>query len=162
MKLLCVIPSYWPAFQFGGPIFSVHELNKRIARNSIDVTVYTTNAGQEASLRANKQVDLDNIKVNYFAYSKLFQFLGSTGWHFSLAMTRAIRQNLKRFDLVYILGAWNYPVAAAAYYCRRARKPYIISPRGQLYPYLIKKKLWKKGIYYNFISNFFKNRGSNY
>jgi glycosyltransferase involved in cell wall biosynthesis len=152
MKLLCVIPSYWPAFQFGGPIFSLHELNKRVAEKGIAVTVYTTNAGQKASLSADSQVDVDNIRVHYFAYSKLFQFLGSTGWHFSLAMARAIRQNLKRFDLLYILGAWNYPVATAAYFCRQARKPYIISPRGQLYPYLIKKKFWKKEIYYNFVT----------
>ena len=152
MELLCVVPSYWPAFQFGGPIFSLHALNKRVAGKGINVTVYTTNAGQEASIVADSQLDLDNVKVRYFAYSRLFQFLGSSGWHFSPAMARAIRSNLKKFDLVYILGVWNYPVAAAAYFSRRARKPYIISPRGHLYPYLINKKFWKKWIYYNLIA----------
>lgn len=41
MKTLCVIPSYFPAFQYGGPIASVHGLNKQLVRKGIDVTVYT-------------------------------------------------------------------------------------------------------------------------
>lgn len=32
MKLLCVTPSYWPAFQYGGPIVSVHGLNKALVK----------------------------------------------------------------------------------------------------------------------------------
>jgi hypothetical protein len=82
MKLLCIFTSYWPAFQFGGPIFSVRELNKRLAGKGIDVTVYTTNAGLETCVGATGGIDIDNVRVNYFVYAKLFHFFGSTGWHF--------------------------------------------------------------------------------
>ncbi len=152
MKVLCVIPSYWPAFQLGGPIFSVHQLNKTLALNGIDVTVYTTNDRLENDPNIGRRADVDKVKINYFSYSRFLHFLGSTGWHFSLEMTRALRDQVKNFDLVYIVAIWNYPTAIAAYYCRKYKKPYIVSPRGLLYPYAVKKKLYKKWLYYNLIS----------
>ena len=81
-----------------------------------------------------------------------FDFLGSTGWQFSLPLTQALKRNLQSFDIVYIVALWNYPVAAAAYYCRKYGKPYVISPRGALYPYTKGKKSWKKWPYYNLIA----------
>jgi len=152
MRLLCISSSYWPAFQFGGPIFSVHELNKTLAGKGTDVTVYTTNAGLEKSSHLAGAVDLDNVKVNYFKYSRLLQFLGSTGWHFSLELSKAISAKVSTFDIVYIVGVWNYPMGIAAYYCRKNKKPYIISPRGLLYPFVTQKKFYKKWLYYNLIT----------
>jgi glycosyltransferase involved in cell wall biosynthesis len=153
MRLLCISPSYWPAFQFGGPIFSMHALNKALTKKGVEVTVYTTNAGLETSVGATGEVDdIDNVRVNYFLYSKLFHFFGSTGWHFSPALSRAISEKINTFDIVYIVAVWNYPVAIAAYYCRQNKKPYIISPRGLLYPYAARKKFYKKWLYYNLIA----------
>ncbi len=152
MKLLCVIPSYWPAFQFGGPIFSVHDLNKALVKKGIDVTVYTTNVGLKGNLHVNQEVDVDGVKVTYFAYTKLFEFMGTTGWQFSWQMTRALKKNLKSFDIVHIHAVWNYPTAVAGHYCRLYKKPYIIATRGTLYPYTLSKKFWKKWFYYHFIA----------
>ena len=152
MRILCVIPSYWPAFQFGGPIFSLHKLNKALVEKGIDISVYTTNAGIEKRVPLNEEVDIDRVKVTYFSYARLFQFLGSTGWHFSKGLARALNKNIRAFDLIYIVAIWNYPVSLAAYYSRRNKKPYIISPRGLLYPYARRKKFWRKWVYYNFIT----------
>jgi hypothetical protein len=98
MKTICVIPSYWPAFQFGGPIYSVHNLNKALVRKGIDVTVYTTNVGLDDkmhdtgymiqvtrfNIQDSKVVDVEGVKVTYFRYNKFFEFLGDTGWQFSV------------------------------------------------------------------------------
>ncbi len=67
-------------------------------------------------------------------------------------MTKALKRNLKAFDVIYIVSVWNYPAAAAAHYCRQHKKPYIISPRGSLYPYTARKKLWKKLPYYHSVA----------
>jgi len=45
MKLLHISPSYYPAFRFGGPIQSVHLLNKALVKKGVKVDVLTTNAG---------------------------------------------------------------------------------------------------------------------
>lgn len=72
MKLLCVVPSYWPAFQFGGPIFSVHGLNKALVKKGIDVTVYNTNVGLNDMVPVNQEIDFDGVKVIYFGFVEFF------------------------------------------------------------------------------------------
>ena len=119
MNILCVIPAYWPAFKFGGPIFSVHGLNKALVKKGANVSVYTSNVGLDDNTPVNEEVDVDGVKVTYFASSKFFDFLGATGWQFSLPLTQALKRNLQSFDIVYIVALWNYPIAAAAYYCRK-------------------------------------------
>ncbi len=152
MKVLCVVPSYWPAFKYGGPTVSVHGLNKALMKKGINVTVYTTNVGLDDKVFVNQEVEVDGVKVTYFEFVKLLEFIGRTGWQFSWQMTKAIKRNLKTFDLVYLPAVWNYPTAATAYYCRQYKKPYIIAPRGTLSPYTIAKNAWKKRPYYFLIA----------
>jgi glycosyltransferase involved in cell wall biosynthesis len=148
MKLLCVVPSYWPAFQYGGPIYALHGLNMALVKKGINVHVYTTNVGLDRKIPVNLEIDVDGVKVTYFGFTKFFEILGGTGWQFSWPMTMALKENVKNFDLIYIVSVWNYPVAAAGYYCRRVKKPYIIALFGLLYPYTAGKKSWKKWPYY--------------
>jgi len=151
VKILCVVPSYYPAFKFGGPIASVHNLNKALVKQGAEITVYTTNVGLEDKVFANSEANLDGVKVFYFGFSKIFEFVGPTGWQFSLPMTKALRENVKNFDIVYLSAIWNYPTAIAAYYCRKHKKPYVVAPRGIFYPYTFNKKVWKKWPYYKLI-----------
>lgn len=145
-------PSYWPALKYGGPIYSVHSLNKELAKKGIDVIVYTTNVGLSDKVPVNEKVDVDGVKIFYFEYSGAFEFLGATGWQFSQEMTNSLRKAVRAFDLIHINAVWNYPIAAAAFYCRKYKKPYIITPRGTLYPYTIGKNAWKKWPYYKLVA----------
>jgi hypothetical protein len=43
LRLLQVIPSYYPAVRYGGPIRSVHALCAALVRRGHQVSVYTTN-----------------------------------------------------------------------------------------------------------------------
>ena len=152
MKLLCVTPSYVPAHRFGGPIVSLHSMNKALAGKGVEVTVCTTSAGLEMNGGAAKESVIEGVKIIYFPVCRLFEFMGPTGWQFSPKMDRYLKSDIKDFDVVYILSIWNYPSASAAHYCRKFKKPYIISPRGMLYPYMFGKKIWKKFLYYHLVS----------
>ncbi|GJM15337.1 MAG: LPS biosynthesis protein RfbU [Thermodesulfobacteriota bacterium] len=144
MRVLTVIPSYWPAFEFGGPIYCIHDLNKTLAEKGVDIHVYTTNVGLNGQVTPNSETDVDGVKVTYFKFSSLFEGLGKTGWQFSLPLTKALKKDIKSFDLIYIVSVWNYPVAAASYYSRKFNVPYVISPVGSLYSETMLHKSWKK------------------
>lgn len=152
MKILSVSPSYYPAFQFGGAVFSTHLLNKHLVKQGVDVTVYTTKAGLPNSLYSNDETSLDGVKVRYFEHVADMDFLGQTGWHFSPQLTRALNAEVPNFDLVHIQSVWNYPVAAAAHFARKYKKPYVVTPRGVLYPVTFSHKLWKKRLYWHLVS----------
>src|SRR3989338_2639587 len=101
MKLLCVTPSYWPNFRFGGIIFSVHAINKILVKRGINVTVYTTTAGSSAAEPVSRISEVDGVKVFYFHYIRFFDFLGQTGYQFSLEMKKYLINNLGTFDIVH-------------------------------------------------------------
>lgn len=160
MKVLHVIPSYWPAFKYGGPIQSVHTLNKALVKKGCDLTVYTTNAGLNGKVPANERVVLDGMSVHYYDFSPYFEYLNPSGYQLSWSMKKALSQNIERFDLVHITGIWNFSPAIASYYARKCNKPYIVSPRGSLYPYTFSRKSWKKRPYYHLIVNSMLQRAS--
>ncbi len=151
MKLLCIIPNYWPTFQYGGPIVALHYLNRVLVKKGVDVTVYTTNENLNKNTPINEEVNIDGVKVIYFRFTNLFEFITQTGWRFSWRLAETLKKNLKTFDLIYIVTIWSYPTTVGAHYCRLCRKPYIIAPQGMLYPDLFYKKVWKKWPYYQFV-----------
>jgi len=149
MKILHVVSSYWPAFGFGGPINSVHQLNKFLVRKGADVKVYTTNAGlkERKDIPLKKEMEIDGVKVFYFPC------YGYIHWTFSPSLFFALAKNIKNFDIVQITGVWNFPVFAAAFWARIYKKPYIVSPRGSLMKEpLIGKSSFKKRLYLSLIS----------
>jgi len=86
MKILHVVSSYWPAFGFGGPISSVHQLNKFLVRKGADVEVYTTNAGlkNRTDITLREETKIDGVKIFYFPY------YGYVHWTFSPSLFFAL------------------------------------------------------------------------
>ena len=154
ISFLCVCPCYYPAFEHGGPIYSMHNLDKGLINNGVDVEVYTTNQFLSNKVKVNNKTIIDGVTVTYFDYNRAFDFFTSNGWHFSWSLISALKKNIPRFDIVHLPTIWNFTTVIAAYFCRKYNKPYIISPHGQLYPYTFNHKGWKKWIYYHLISRY--------
>ncbi|OGX15717.1 MAG: hypothetical protein A2166_03035 [Omnitrophica WOR_2 bacterium RBG_13_41_10] len=125
-------------------------MNRALVKKGIEVTVYTTNVGLDDSVAVNQELDIEGVKVTYFGFIKLFEFLGTVGWQFSRHITRALKSNLAAFELIYIVDIWSYPATIAAYYSRLYGKPYVVVPSGMFYPRTFYKKIWKKWPYYHF------------
>ena len=145
MKILHLVPSYWPAFERGGPIRSVHLLNKWLVKHGVDVAVYTTNIDLEGKVETNKEILIDGVKVWYFP-------LTWRVWQYSSALHKKLKQEIKNFDLVHITSTFLSASTLGAYYAKKFNKPYIISPRGNLMKEPLERKSpFKKRIYISLI-----------
>ena len=147
MKVLHIVPTYLPAYRYGGPIKSIHELNKWLVKKGAEVTVYTTNIDGSGNLDVplNKEVDIDGVKVFYFPVS-------FRPWQYSCSLRRALTQNIKNFDFIHITSVFLAASTLGVYYAKKFKKPYIISPRGSLMKEpLAKKSSLKKRIYLSLI-----------
>src|ERR1035437_10210082 len=136
MRILHVVPTYFPAVRYGGPIFAVHGLCRALVARGHKVGVFTTNgdgAGKSA-VPVGVPVTLDGVQVRYFSSD----FLKRIYWAPSLA--RALRWEIGGFNLVYIHSVFLWPTWAAARLARKAHVPYLISPRGMLVKGLIERQ----------------------
>jgi glycosyltransferase involved in cell wall biosynthesis len=136
MRVLHVVPSYLPAVRYGGPIYSVHALCRALAARGHDIHVFTTNVDGPGTsdVPLGKAVAIDGVKVRYFG----------CGWgrrlYRSPAMGRAIKAEVKDFQVLHLHSVFLWPTLAAARAARKARVPYVVAPRGMLVGDLIERK----------------------
>ncbi len=157
MKILCVSPSYYPAFQHGGPIESVHAMNVALVNSGIKVDVITTNIAlrDRKDIKLNYWNEFHGVRILYCNYLFNWKFI------FSFGLFWKVLNNVSKYDLVYIPAVWDFPVLVASLACFIYKKPYIISPRGALYKDAINiKSQFIKKIYYSLIASSCINRAS--
>lgn len=142
MKILHIVPTYFPATRYGGPIQSVHDLNKNLVRLGHQVTVFTTNIDGPNNLDVPLAVPqfIDGVGVYYFPST--FRF-----WFYSSSMKKNLAERVGEFDLVHITSVFLSASVLGAYYAKKFNKPYIISPRGSLMAEPLKKSGFKKRAY---------------
>ena len=135
MRILHVVPTYFPARRYGGPIVAVHGLCKALAARGHEVHVFTTNVDGDgvSDVPVGTPVDVDGVQVRYYASPQ-------PRLYWSPDMRRALHAEIATFDLVHIHAVYLWPGVAAARAARKAGVPYVISPRGMLVPELIAQK----------------------
>src|SRR6185503_9537557 len=126
MKILFVIPSYKPAYIYGGTVVVSGLLAESLAKQGHEVTVYTTTANgkTELNVETGKEIIVDGVKVFYF---KRFTKDHS---HISPGLWQKIFHTARRFDVVHLHSWWNPCIVIAAALCKlRGIKP-VLSPHG--------------------------------
>jgi poly(glycerol-phosphate) alpha-glucosyltransferase len=71
-----------------------------------------------------------------------FSSHGPRSFGYAPALDRALRSC--RADLLHVHGLWMYPSVAAPRWAAARRAPYIVSPHGQLDPWALAHRRWKK------------------
>lgn len=130
MKILHVIPSFAPAWRYGGPIYAAMGLTRELARQGHEVAVMTTNIDGPGVLDVpvKRPVSMEGVEVWYFPVEH------PRWWCFSGSLGKALQLQVKRFDLVHIHSIFLWPTTAAAFWSQRSEIPYIVRPAGALDP----------------------------
>lgn len=128
MRILHIVPSYFPAVRYGGPIVSVHGLCRALVEAGHQVDVFTTlvNGDRDLEIDAGVRIDVDAVGVYYFPTAR------PRRWYYSTRMSAALRTQVHAYDMVHIHALFLHPISAAAKAALRAHVPYLISPRGML------------------------------
>jgi glycosyltransferase involved in cell wall biosynthesis len=136
VRVLHVVPSYIPAWRYGGTIHAVHGQCKGLVRSGLDVHVYTTNVdgAGDSDVPLERPVDLDGVKVTYFPSTRMRRL------YYSPRMAAALRGRVGEFDLLHLHSVFLWPTWAAARRARTAGVPYIVAPEGMLVRELIRRK----------------------
>ena len=105
----------------GGPALSTYLSIKGLIRGGVDTEIIMPPIIGDGRLIA------DDVKIHYTNALKNPRF----GYMPGLKQTL---RNLPEYDLYHAQGIWQYLPHVVAAFARREGKPYIITPRGMLYP----------------------------
>lgn len=150
MKVLHVIPSYEPAWAFGGTVTATSQLCRALAERGVDVTVYTTDAdGKDGHLKVplNKSVNLGGVKTWYFRCN-----FGMKRAFYSKDLANKLKDTIKEFDLIHVSAMWQWIQVDVYRMCKFLSIPYIISTHGSLSTWPWKQNPIRKRIYWNLFS----------
>jgi glycosyltransferase involved in cell wall biosynthesis len=133
MRLLHVIPTYLPAWRYGGPIVATHGLCRALAARGHEVEVFTTsvNGRENSPVPHDSPVMLDGVKIRYFL-SPLLRRL-----YYAPSLSRTLRREIRGADIVHLHSIFLWPTWRAARIAQATRVPHVISPRGMLVKRLI-------------------------
>src|SRR5215813_11554803 len=136
MRILHVVPTYFPAVRHGGPIFAVHGLCRALAARGHELQVFTTNRDGPGITPTPiaTPVDLDGVQIRYFPIPLLRRL------YWAPALGRALHHAIGKFDIVHLHTVFLWPTWAAARAARSAGVPYVVSPRGMLVKDLIARR----------------------
>lgn len=141
MNVLHVVPSYLPAYRYGGPIVSVHNLCRSQVELGQSVTVCTTSMDGPEDLDVNTDapVIVDGVNVRYCAVDSVPRGL-SRRLYRSRSMADYLDTAVAAADIVHLHSVYLWPTWYAARQARKRGKPYVISPRGMLVADLIRQR----------------------
>jgi glycosyltransferase involved in cell wall biosynthesis len=128
MKVLHVSPSFYPAFVYGGPTISVHQLCLALAQEGCTVRVLTTDSngiGSVLDVETNKAVEMTaNLTVRYCR-----KYLRNS---VSPKLAVLLPEHVRWADVIHLTGVYNFPTFPTLWNCRTEQKPLVWSPRGAL------------------------------
>lgn len=132
MKILQVVPYFYPAWAYGGPAKLVYDTSKFFAESGHQVTVYTSDSYDEKQrMPKSKYVDISNLTVRYFK-----NFHNRLTYVYNIFITPGLFIpaifELPQFDVIHLHDFYTIENVWLGLLARLYKVPYILSVHGCL------------------------------
>ncbi|NEW07155.1 glycosyltransferase [Paenibacillus sp. SYP-B3998] len=140
MKILHVLPHL--ATRYGGPVKAGIEMASSLVRLGHEVSIFTTNIDGPGNLDVplDAPVFKNGVEIRYFPVQQ------PRFWHTSLALARALKKEIPKYDIVHIHSLYLFHSLVTGHYCRKFNVPYIVRPHGTLDPFMYKRHRLRKSV----------------
>src|SRR3989442_7480122 len=132
MRVLFVVPDLCPST--GGPVTTVLGVARPLAAAGNEASVVDTAFG------ADGLPELPGVAVRLFPCRYGPRRWAPELWGF-------LQREVGRWDIVSVHTLWQFPTFVAGTACRRARRPYVMTPHGMLDEWSLSRKRWRKRLY---------------
>jgi glycosyltransferase involved in cell wall biosynthesis len=145
MKILIVIPSFYPAIIYGGPVSTSYYTCNELRKLNIPFKVITTNANGRGRLAVTTNIltDVNGYPVKYYNET----IVGKFSW----SLFRQIKKDIKEADVIHIQGLFSTPTPIALYWANKYKKKIILTPHGTLGSWCLARKGLQKRWWLNYL-----------
>jgi glycosyltransferase involved in cell wall biosynthesis len=153
MRILISMSYFAPAEGFGGPVESAGMLAAAVHAAGVETVVLTTDADglRPRCVSRPGWETLDGVRVHY-SRCRGFSKPASVGrFFFSPGLATQLLRIVPSFDLLHLQGTWVFPTLSGSRAALLYGVPYILTPRGSLFPWALARKSLKKRIYLSLI-----------
>ena len=148
MRISLIIPSFYPAVVYGGPIFATLHAAEALSEKGVLVYVSTTNANGKEKLKVtpNKFIKhKNNLYIKYYNETIINRF--------SFDMLKGLWKDIKDADIVHVQSIFSLPSPMGLFYSKIFKKKVLLSPRGSLCKWCFNEKRTFKKLWLKFLIN---------
>lgn len=142
MKILHVIPGIAPCY--GGPSHAIYQICYNLQIGGVGCEIATTNADGQSVLL----VKLGRFETYQNVPTIFFQRDFSEAFKYSRHLADWLMPNVSKYDLVHIHAVFSHACLSAARACRLKQIPYIVRTIGNLDPWSLGQKRWRKQLFW--------------
>jgi glycosyltransferase involved in cell wall biosynthesis len=133
MKILQVIPYFYPAWRFGGPVRVAYDISRKLVERGHSVTVYTSDILDAQTRVETCYKKVEGIHVYYLKNSSLYA--AKVKMYVTPSLMSLVKNNIKSFDVVHIHGNRTTQNPIFHYFLNKYSVPYVVQAHGGL-PYI--------------------------
>lgn len=156
MKIYYVSPSFYPAVEYGGPIFSTLHVCRELLKKGVSLDIHSTNVNRRDRLKVKTScpVEVEELGGSVWYHRELFTD------KFSLSLLKHMPQAIKEADLVHTQSVFSISTPASIIFSKIFGKPVVVSPRGSLGEWCVNqgsrfKKIWLNLFFKPFLENIY-------
>jgi glycosyltransferase involved in cell wall biosynthesis len=130
MKILQVIPAYYPAEAYGGTVPLAHNLSVQLVKKGHEVIVFSSDTLASNVRIKERVVDIEGVHVYYFR-----NVSNSLAWHrmvFNPGIILQMKKEAANFDVIQLHGLRNFDNIVAHHYAIKYQIPYILLTGGSV------------------------------
>ncbi len=153
MRVSLVIPSFYPAVIYGGPVFTSWHTAEELAKLGIEVRVSATNANMTERLDIKPNVwhkQNNNLFVKYYNETIIN--------HLSLSQIFLIWKDIRSSDIVHLQVLFRDLVPFVLLYAKLFSKPVLLTPHGVLGEWCLNSGSRYKSLWLNLLIKPFGSR----
>lgn len=148
MKINLIIPTFYPATGYGGPIFSTLYASRALSSlDDVELIVSTTNANGKLINKLDVKTSTP-IEFNKNFFVKYYDVIVG---EFSFSMFANIWREIKSSDVVHLQPIFGNVIPLSLFYAKILKKPVLLAPRGSLCEWCLKQGNSFKGLWLRFL-----------
>lgn len=126
MKVLQVVPAFYPAHAYGGPLYALYGLCTALVRCGVEVRVLTTDANG-----TDQVLDVETAREAEAAEGLPVRYCRRViPQSVSLTLLRLLPSYIRWADVVHLTAVYSFPTIPSLLACKVLEKPVVWSPRG--------------------------------